>query len=122
MRQPSLRLEHPHIIVDGPNNSSAPRAEYDGGDCCEASCVDNDFMCGEREPYDCRDPDYADDGDYPQQSSYSYGFDVSCQEDKMGNGYCNPSNNNEECGKSRGPRRFRLRSTGELKKTVRDNT
>ena len=102
MRQPSLRLEHPGNVVDEPNNSSAPRAEYDGGDCCEASCVDKDFMCGEREPYDCLDPDYAGNPDYPSMSSFSYGFDVSCQEEEIGNGCCTASNNNEECGMSQG--------------------
>lgn len=86
---------------DYENNSE--ECGYDGGDCCERSCVDNDYVCGANGGFDCLDPEYShyfedDDNDFPYPSSYSFGDDFFCQQDKIGNGYCNPSNNHELCG------------------------
>ena len=74
--------------------SPASRPGYDQGDCCEASCVDGDFVCGEN-GFDCLDPDYKDG--YPQQSSYSY--EDWCEHELDGDGNCDSDNNSEECGK-----------------------
>lgn len=75
--------------------SCASHAGYDHGDCCEASCVDGDFVCGEN-GFNCLDPDYQDG--YPQQSSYSY--EDWCEHELDGDGNCDSDNNSEECGMS----------------------
>lgn len=40
-------------ICDFGNNEAS--CDYDGGDCCECTCVDEAFICGE-EAYECVDP------------------------------------------------------------------
>lgn len=68
-----------------------PRPGFDDGDCCEESCVRQNYVCGGNSGYDCVDPDYS-------EMSYSYWF--GCDEEGIGNAYCDPQNNNDECGES----------------------
>lgn len=50
-------------------------------------------MCAENGGFDCHDPDY---GSYPE---YMAANDVSLCIDKLvGDGYCDPENNNHYCG------------------------
>ena len=73
-----------------------PRPGYDGGDCCEETCVSNAYVCGGNGGFDCLDPEHNDD---PEMSfSFSFSFSFGCQDDKNPNAFCNPSNNNERCG------------------------
>eukprot|EP00299_Pterocystis_sp_00344_P000471 c10126_g4_i2.p1 GENE.c10126_g4_i2~~c10126_g4_i2.p1 ORF type:complete len:1160 (-),score=371.89 c10126_g4_i2:73-3552(-) len=70
-------------ISDGycdPENNKAD-CNYDGGDCCEDSCVSTpDYECGVN-GYDCQDPDY-----------------VFCPNtETVGNGYCDEENNIPVC-------------------------
>ena len=55
----------PDWIADGYcdlGNNSAD-CDYDGGDCCEFTCMDAEFTCG-LDFFDCRDPSaYGYDGD-----------------------------------------------------------
>ena len=44
---------------DSSNNN--PDCDYDGGDCCESTCVDSTYECGVV-GYDCQDPDAGGDG------------------------------------------------------------
>lgn len=85
------RANAEYVVMNRENGSFVPDplAGYDGGDCCEQSCVRENYVCGGNWGYDCVDPDYA-------ETSYSYGF--GCDEGEYGNGYCNPENNKEECG------------------------
>ena len=64
------------------------RAGYDGGDCCEESCVDNDFRCADTTIFYCVDPDYTEE-EFPWHL---------CNPGTRGNGYCNSQNNKPECG------------------------
>eukprot|EP00904_Undaria_pinnatifida_P003219 jgi/Undpi1/12899/HiC_scaffold_7.g02565.m1 len=68
---------------------------YDLGDCCEKSCADSSYVCGQN-GFNCLDPDYLD-GEYPQMLSYSFEFQ-HCDDDLVGNGYCNTEYNTKECG------------------------
>ncbi|CAN0487669.1 unnamed protein product, partial [Scytosiphon promiscuus] len=45
------------LISDGQCDRSANTFEcgWDGGDCCECTCVDGNTPCGDP-GYDCRDP------------------------------------------------------------------
>lgn len=74
-------------------------AGYDGGDCCQETCVDNVYMCGSNGGFDCLDPEHNDDPETDESYSFSFSFNFECQEDKITNFFCNPSNNNERCGK-----------------------
>ena len=46
-----------HLDTGGDYNTAG--CDYDGGDCCEESCVDGDYECGVVGYY-CMDPAYAD--------------------------------------------------------------
>lgn len=85
---------------DGINNNAG--CGYDGGDCCEESCVSTTYLCGSTGSFDCLDPEHSgdsEDPDGPETSfSFSFSFSFGCQEDKITNFFCNPSNNNEACG------------------------
>lgn len=84
---------------------SFPSPDYDGGDCCECTCVSTtSFTCGEGRRYRCIDPIASCvDGDGSDSTS---GEDVDsstvepCSADILGDGLCDPVNNIEECGKS----------------------
>jgi hypothetical protein len=39
---------------DQRNNNAA--CEWDGGDCCSATCVNTQYTCGAATPYNCLDP------------------------------------------------------------------
>ena len=84
---------------------------YDGGDCCQCTCVSTDlFTCGNEDDggFACIDPsaECVDDDDFTDpyygdddEFSVSFFFDP-CAEEFMGDGDCDASNNNEECGGS----------------------
>src|SRR5690606_8904413 len=36
---------------------NTPECGWDGGDCCESTCVDQEFQCGVDSPLVCVDPD-----------------------------------------------------------------
>jgi hypothetical protein len=38
--------------------TNIPECGFDGGDCCEGSCVSGSYICGQL-PYACKDPSYA---------------------------------------------------------------
>ncbi|CBN75178.1 polymorphic Outer membrane protein G/I family [Ectocarpus siliculosus] len=73
------------------NNSAA--CGYDGGDCCECSCVDGPlFECGSFSIFGCRDPacyDPALVAEFPDCTGDWF---------KIGDGACNPENNIASCG------------------------
>lgn len=76
---------------DSDNNNEA--CGFDGGDCCERNCVANlkkDYSC---ENFTCMDPTSG-------CADQSIGGNTSCTGDSsdVGNGYCDPENNNEACG------------------------
>lgn len=94
-------------------------AAFDGGDCCECTCVSSEaYICGEDSTYPrgfaCLDPGApcADDDDFDPEDydfTFSDGDDISdsgspslCSDDTFsGNGNCDPVNNIDECGTSR---------------------
>ncbi|CAM9449894.1 unnamed protein product, partial [Ectocarpus sp. 12 AP-2014] len=72
---------------------------YDGGDCCECTCVnpqaDNDFYCSKTgSGFACIDPDApcVDDDDI------TVDMVENCNVRALGDGYCDQENNNEICG------------------------
>ena len=68
------------IMFAAERSSACPIVGYDGGDCCEETCVDNTYVCGV-DGFDCVDPDHVDD---PEGSySFSFSFPFGCQEDKI---------------------------------------
>ncbi|CAM9429038.1 unnamed protein product [Ectocarpus fasciculatus] len=73
------------------NNS--PACGYDGGDCCECSCVDGPlFECGSFAIFDCHDPacyDPAVVAEFPDCTGDWF---------KIGDGACNTENNIASCG------------------------
>ncbi|CAM9891772.1 unnamed protein product, partial [Pylaiella littoralis] len=86
-------------IGDGycsPSNNS-PECAYDGGDCCECTCVphvdatDDDFSCTQ---FACIDPEAAcvNDDDVTVDKLENCGFVLG-----IGDGTCESGNNNEEC-------------------------
>ena len=81
---------------------------YDGGDCCECTCVDTPyFRCGSNHHggYACLDPSApcVDDDDVTilpefEYTSYSGRSSSLCFVAGISDGDCDPSNNNENCG------------------------
>lgn len=84
------------LIGDGGCDSFTNNADcgYDGGDCCTCTCVDGDFTCGTK-GYDCRDPS----SDCSTSSLTSSGYQ-NCNGvvGLIGDGDCDSSNNNADCG------------------------
>ncbi|CAN0273217.1 unnamed protein product, partial [Scytosiphon promiscuus] len=86
-------------FCDYSNNNE--ECDWDGGDCCPCTCEDEGFYSGCGSVYDCLDPSVGTDctpapastsvisDDYTGCSGYA-GY--------IGDGYCDYSNNNEECG------------------------
>ena len=94
---------------------------YDGGDCCECTCVSTEsYECGagHHDGYSCIDPSAecvdVDDGptnpedeDYPDSpmthgQSYSHSMNsLGCIPGYISDGYCDEVNNNDNCGTSR---------------------
>ena len=71
---------------------------YDGGDCCECTCVStDDFTCGQNGGFACVDPSAAcvDEDDVTTLST----FDQACVDGFVADGDCDRPNNTEECGK-----------------------
>lgn len=94
--------EDPDDVGDGYCDSAAnvPECGYDGGDCCECTCKPSDvWSCGtddDFQDFDCRDPD---SGCVPTPSPTLSDF-LDCKgfTPHIQDGYCDPSNNNEDCG------------------------
>ncbi|CAN0436247.1 unnamed protein product [Pylaiella littoralis] len=79
-------------------NNNEP-CNYDGGDCCECTCVpreaddDWDYVgCGGG--FACIDPEAACVND----DDITVDIVANCDSVQVGNGYCDQSNNNAECG------------------------
>ncbi|CAM9521815.1 unnamed protein product [Ectocarpus sp. 12 AP-2014] len=67
---------------------------FDGGDCCECTCEDGEYTCGQYVGYACIDPDAACvDDDAVTVDMIENCYDPS----SIGNGVCNIQQNNEEC-------------------------
>lgn len=84
----SLQLVGDHFCHEGYNN---PSCGYDGGDCCNCTCVDEpDDPCGEN-GFNCLDPACVD-----EVSPYR----DTCTGDIVtaANGQCDEENNNASCG------------------------
>ena len=84
-------------------------SDYDGGDCCECTCVSTvDYTCGTHHHggYACLDPSApcVDDDDITTLPDYEYTSasqsTSTCFEAVLGDGDCDPINNNEDCGTS----------------------
>lgn len=91
-------------------------SDYDGGDCCECTCVSTDvFTCGDENHggFACVDPsapcvnddDFtpgADDFYFDYDDDFSASFEFQpCIDDFISDGDCDSANNNEECGGSK---------------------
>lgn len=89
-------------------------AGYDGGDCCECTCVSAAYTCGDSTHggYACIDPSAAcvDDDDatfLPPTEDFSDTLTTStrtsspCVTEFVGDGDCDRINNCEECGELR---------------------
>lgn len=52
----------PAFIGDGDcdNRNNNPECDYDAGDCCQCTCVDEHYECGVN-GYDCKDPTVTDE-------------------------------------------------------------
>ena len=78
---------------------------YDGGDCCECTCVSTDeYTCGDDNHggFACVDPGAScvQDDDYEAHNESQGSFSYSpCIEDNISDGDCDNTNNVEECGK-----------------------
>lgn len=110
----------PSLIADAVcnNRNNNPWCGYDGGDCCECTCISNDFHeCGYYD-FDCLSPggDKCDtssstdkqsvttattSSDTPISSNFdTYESDATgeeCFPAYVGNGDCNPESNNPSC-------------------------
>lgn len=86
--------------------------EWDRGDCCAASCIDSAYPCGVV-GYDCRDPamrlitdagspDEAEDGGIAHDSADGGPATCTAPPEWLGDGYCDPSANEELCEWDRG--------------------
>ena len=88
----------PVYIGDGfcdAGNNNADCGNYDGGDCCECTCFDGDFMCGTN-GFDCKAPNacgVAGDDDAGDDDAGD-----TCVPDFIGDGDCDEVNNNAACG------------------------
>ena len=85
-------------VCDEANNNAA--CTYDGGDCCESTCVDASFTCGSFFGFTCRDPSVNDADDFTDDYGLGGGDDAgdTCVPDFIGDGDCDESNNNADCG------------------------
>lgn len=90
-------------------NAIRPCTGYDGGDCCECTCIStDDHVCGESSDFACVDPSAScvsddvdltsteEDGDASLTSDYT--GTLSCFNGYFSDGYCDLGNNNEDCG------------------------
>ncbi|CAN0328463.1 unnamed protein product [Ectocarpus sp. 6 AP-2014] len=74
-------------------DANTPQCDYDGGDCCSCTCVDNELECGSL-GFQCIDPaaECVDD------DSFTVDFVENCSLEFLGNGFCDDENNNALCG------------------------
>lgn len=74
---------------------------FDGGDCCQCTCVDASFTCGDEANggFDCIDPNApcANDDDIVSLESSTSSV---CVPESFSDGLCDEANNNENCGTS----------------------
>ena len=89
-------------------------AGYDGGDCCECTCiVDSLYPCDEEQYYECLDPNAPCHGyeefAYTELDEDDYLADIGsyyfspCTVGSIGDGECDNENNSEECGEPNKP-------------------
>ncbi|CAM9907104.1 unnamed protein product [Pylaiella littoralis] len=77
-------------------NNNKPECNYDGGDCCECTCVapdDWNGACGRWAGFACIDPDAACVDD----DSVTIDMLENCDAREIGDGFCDDRNNNAEC-------------------------
>lgn len=93
-------------IADGVCDISVNTAScgYDGGDCCECTCIVHDVPCNRTvSVFDCHDPDASTDcSPTPSPtasptSAFAYSACVGYV-GQIQDGYCNEANNNADCG------------------------
>lgn len=81
---------------DNVNNS--PWCLYDGGDCCECTCLNEKYECGTEAAYDCIDPSSECQQDFSYSFSFSFdSYETECLPDWIGDGWCDYENNNPDC-------------------------
>ncbi|CAM9523651.1 unnamed protein product [Scytosiphon promiscuus] len=94
--------EYPPGIGNGHCNigNNKEECDYDGGDCCECTCVgdddpgDDDFgRCGPHSGFACVDPSAPCVDD----DSVTVDMIDECQAGQIGDGWCDDNNNKEEC-------------------------
>eukprot|EP00904_Undaria_pinnatifida_P003217 jgi/Undpi1/12897/HiC_scaffold_7.g02563.m1 len=94
-------------VCDTLNNNA--ECGYDGGDCCECTCiVDSLYPCDEEQYYECLDPNAPCHGyenfAYTEHDEDDYLADIGsyyfspCTVGSIGDGECDNENNSEECG------------------------
>ncbi|CAM9621229.1 unnamed protein product, partial [Laminaria digitata] len=84
---------------------SNPVTGYDGGDCCECTCVDTvEYTCSDHgsrgSSFACVDPSAlcVDDDDVTAVRTDDDWSDSTCMLEYASDGYCDLANNTEECG------------------------
>ena len=66
-----------------------PSCGYDGGDCCPCTCSDGPTYSCTVDDLDCLYPGCDDPSAVPEETS--------CEDDLIGDGWCDSSNNNIGC-------------------------
>ncbi|CAB1104085.1 unnamed protein product [Ectocarpus sp. CCAP 1310/34] len=84
---------HPEDFSDGECNylNNYELCNYDGGDCCEETCIDSTYKCG-ISGYDCWDPDQE-----RKTTEVSPDYTYLCNDIWLSDGHCDDDNNVEEC-------------------------
>ena len=80
-------VEYPEFLSNGycdTNAYNTPECNYDGGDCCEDTCVSGPFTCGVND-YNCKT---AEIGSFPQDG-FDYSYCDVLDPNFIGNGECN---------------------------------
>ena len=89
----------PDFIADGDCDESNNNADcgFDGGDCCD--CICDESTC-EASGSDCRDPNACGVDDFTDDYGLGGADDAgdTCVPDFIGDGDCDESNNNADCG------------------------
>eukprot|EP00591_Stephanopyxis_turris_P005654 CAMPEP_0195507010 /NCGR_PEP_ID=MMETSP0794_2-20130614/543_1 /TAXON_ID=515487 /ORGANISM="Stephanopyxis turris, Strain CCMP 815" /LENGTH=842 /DNA_ID=CAMNT_0040633541 /DNA_START=258 /DNA_END=2786 /DNA_ORIENTATION=+ len=85
LNESSCPVQHPSFLGDGfcdGDEYNVPGCQWDGGDCCNETCVSNDaYQCGSGHGFDCKDPDTADFGTCHWES-------ILTNVARVGNGRC----------------------------------
>lgn len=71
---------------DASTNSAA--CTWDGGDCCESTCISNTYTCGEWAVYNCQDPSACENNG---------GCECTGDVSYIADGWCDASTNNAGC-------------------------